>query len=147
MVFDWNGTLSQGTIGEESGLPHLYPEVREVIEALHHQGLFMAIATMHSQQGLARELAFHQLQSFFIETFTVDDEPTKPNPTLLLNLMSTLDLKPSEVLMVGDTPHDVEYATRAGLSCVIVDRHSRYQEKFSNNKNIKVIQSLSEIIA
>ena len=45
----------------------------------------------------------------------------KPEPTSLLHLMEEAQATPSETLMLGDGPADLEVARRAGVACVLLE--------------------------
>src|SRR6185295_8809729 len=54
----------------------------------------------------------------------------KPDREIFEAAVRALGVKPSEVLLVGDSPHDdVEAAIHAGLSAVLVDRTGRHSSK------------------
>jgi HAD superfamily hydrolase (TIGR01509 family) len=43
-----------------------------------------------------------------------DAEKSKPDPDILLAAVEKLGVKPEEVVMVGDTPYDLEPAKKLG---------------------------------
>ena len=45
---------------------------------------------------------------------------SKPNPAMLYELMDELGVQPSEVLMIGDTTHDLQMAGNAGVDALAV---------------------------
>lgn len=47
----------------------------------------------------------------------------KPDPEALQQTLQKMDLSPKEVLVVGDTTHDLEAAKALGIICVIVSNH------------------------
>jgi putative hydrolase of the HAD superfamily len=65
----------------------------------------------------------------------------KPNKEIFLYALKKLQLKPSEVLFVGDSvERDYEGAERTGLKPLIIDRKGR------DLKNADCINSLTEIL-
>jgi phosphoglycolate phosphatase-like HAD superfamily hydrolase len=51
-------------------------------------------------------------------TSSDDAENSKPDPDILHAALGQLDLPAGQVIMLGDTPYDVESATRAGVAVV-----------------------------
>lgn len=78
----------------------------------------LAIATGKSRRGLDRALAATGLSRCFSASRCADETTPKPHPAMLLELMDELDVPPSEVLMIGDTSHDLEMARAAGVDAV-----------------------------
>src|SRR5690606_20876682 len=70
--------------------------------------------------GLDRVLAAKQLQGHFHVTRCADESFSKPHPAMLLEIMDELNLQPDQVLMVGDTSHDIQMATAAGVDSMAV---------------------------
>ena len=56
----------------------------------------------------------------FIEdkTSSSDAENSKPDPDIVQAALDELGLAPDEVIMLGDTPYDVEAAARAGIKTI-----------------------------
>ncbi|NLC37464.1 MAG: HAD-IA family hydrolase, partial [Alcaligenaceae bacterium] len=53
-------------------------------------------------------------------TRCADESQGKPDPAMLFDIMQRLDLQPEEMLMVGDTTHDVQMAASAGMDSMAV---------------------------
>lgn len=53
--------------------------------------------------------------------------PLKPDPASLLDIAAQWGLEPAEVVMFGDSSHDLDAAHAAGMRCVIVARE--YNQK------------------
>ena len=54
-----------------------------------------------------------------VETSSDDAERSKPHPDIFLAALQRLgDLRPEDVVVVGDTPYDAEAAGKAGLRTV-----------------------------
>ena len=51
-----------------------------------------------------------------IETTSEDAERSKPHPDIFNAALVHLKLEPSRVMVVGDTPYDVEAARKAGMA-------------------------------
>jgi phosphoglycolate phosphatase len=80
----------------------------------------LAIATGKSRRGLDRALEASGLRELFSASRCADETNPKPHPAMLLELMEECSMKKDEVLMVGDTSHDLEMARAASVDAVAV---------------------------
>ncbi|HET7198705.1 MAG TPA: HAD-IA family hydrolase [Burkholderiales bacterium] len=96
-----------------------FPGMKELLDSLL-PGRVLAIATGKSRRGLDRALEATGLRGRFRASRCADETQPKPHPAMLLELMAELAFAPREVLMVGDTSHDMEMARAAGVDAVAV---------------------------
>jgi len=80
----------------------------------------LAIATGKSRRGLDRALDAGGLRRYFSASRCADETSPKPHPAMLMELMAELGKQKSEVLMIGDTSHDLEMANAAGVDSLAV---------------------------
>jgi phosphoglycolate phosphatase len=99
---------------------HLFEGQAQLLRDLHARGVVLAVATGKSRQGLDTSIERLGLQGLFRATRTVDEARGKPDPDMLEQLLSELDLAPGSALMVGDTTHDVLMAKAAGIDSLAV---------------------------
>lgn len=104
-------------------LPSLrpFPGVRALLRQLRDAGLRLAVASSSKEeelQGLLRLCGADEV----IEAQTSADaaENSKPDPDIIHAALGRLGLPAAEVLLLGDTPYDIEAATRAGVGVVAV---------------------------
>jgi phosphoglycolate phosphatase len=107
--------------------PALFDGVRETLGGLAAQGYLMAVATAKSRKGLAQDLEGTGLAELFHATRTADEARAKPDPTMLLQILDELGVRPKDALMIGDTVHDLQMAVNAGVAGlgVTCGSHSR----------------------
>lgn len=98
----------------------LFDGIEDLLHVLHGRGVQLAVATGKSRVGLDRVLGTTGLQQRFHCTRCADESFSKPHPGMLLQIMETLNLDPEQVLMVGDTTHDIVMATSAGVDSMAV---------------------------
>ncbi|KYF71630.1 HAD family hydrolase [Sorangium cellulosum] len=105
----------------EQLLPGLraFAGTKELLEELHRRGLKIVIASSAQKEKL-RELLKLTGAHGVIESATSssDAEKSKPDPDIVEAALHKLGLPPGEVVMIGDTPYDVEAAARAGLRTI-----------------------------
>ncbi|MDD4913026.1 MAG: HAD-IA family hydrolase [Sideroxydans sp.] len=104
-------------LAQDQSIP-LFDGAAETIAELKEAGYLLAVATGKSRKGLDRVLDSSGLREFFIATRTADETFSKPHPAMLHELMDELGLDRAQVLMVGDTTHDLQMAINAGVDAV-----------------------------
>jgi len=98
----------------------LFPGVPGMLEGLRARGHRLAVATGKPRRGLDRALSASGIGALFSATRCGDETHSKPHPAMLLELMDELALKRNELLMIGDTSHDLGMAKNAGVDAVAV---------------------------
>jgi phosphoglycolate phosphatase len=98
----------------------LFPGVRELLEELRASELRLAVATGKSRRGLDHALQATGLRPYFDATRCADETQPKPHPAMLLELMQECRLQAGDLLMIGDTSHDLGMARNAGVDAVAV---------------------------
>ena len=97
----------------------LFPGIRDVFVEMQ-KGRALAIATGKSRRGLERALETTGIGGFFAASRCADESHPKPHPAMLLELMKEFSMESTQVLMVGDTTHELEMARAAGVDAVAV---------------------------
>ena len=106
----------------EAGVWELYPEVPGVLEQLRPR---FQLAITSNFDGRLRFILQHLgISTFFSHVFISSElGADKPDPEIYRRALTLMDLKPSEVLHVGDDPQrDWEAASAAGLAVFRLDR-------------------------
>jgi phosphoglycolate phosphatase len=104
--------------------------IPQLLEQLSKTRL-LAIATGKSRRGLERSLDATGVRRLFSASRCADETTPKPHPAMLLELMEELAVVPDNVIMIGDTSHDMEMARAAGVDGLAVtygaheERHLR----------------------
>lgn len=106
-------------IEREDGLS-LFPGVPELLAELRERGHRLAVATGKPRRGLDRALRASGIGELFVATRCGDETHPKPHPAMLLELMRELQHESEELLMIGDTSHDLGMAKNAGVDAVAV---------------------------
>lgn len=98
----------------------LFDGILDVLSLIRQRNARVAVATGKSRVGLDRVLAQVQLLDMFHATRCADETVSKPNPAMLHELLEEFELEPEQVLMVGDTTHDIDMAAAAGMDSMAV---------------------------
>src|SRR5579872_598140 len=95
------------------------PGTRDFLLFLRELGLDLVVATSAKREELQALLKAAGIDDLIqTETTTDDAEESKPAPDIVEAALARSGLEPHEVLMIGDTPYDVESATRAGVGII-----------------------------
>ena len=97
----------------------LFPGMKEIFMEMKKNRV-LAIATGKSRRGLDRALECTGIGGFFTASRCADETQPKPHPAMLLELMEEFSMESTQVLMIGDTSHDLEMARAAGVDAVAV---------------------------
>lgn len=100
--------------------PILFPGVKEVIEQLFKHGVLLGIATAKSRADLTNDLLRSGLSTYFLALRCGGETAPKPNPQMLIEIMESLKVQPSEALVVGDMESDMLLAKNAGVDALAV---------------------------
>lgn len=111
-------------IFRERYLPRLrpFPGARALLERMRAAGLTLVVATSAKEDELAGLLDAAGVADLFAETTSSSDaDNSKPDPDIIQAALARAGhVAPAAALMVGDTPYDVEAASRAGVGTVAV---------------------------
>ena len=124
---------------------NLFPGVPELLAELTQSGHSLAVATGKSRQGPDRALHASGLGVHFAATPCADETSSKPDPTMLLELMGELSREPRELLMIGDTSHDLDMATNAAVDAVAVTYGAHPADQLHAKSPKGVVGSIEEL--
>ena len=99
---------------QENAMP-LFEGAEQLMQELRADGYFLAVATGKNSNGLDRALKASNMAQYFHSTRTADKTVSKPDPTMLLEILEELEVSAPRALMVGDTTHDLQMAINAGV--------------------------------
>jgi HAD superfamily hydrolase (TIGR01509 family) len=110
-------------IFKERYLPKLkpFPSTRELLKRMRDEGLKLVVASSAKEDELNPLLKIAGADDLIKEKTSSDDaENSKPDPDIVKAALDSSGLSPDEVVMMGDTPYDIESASRAGVRVVAV---------------------------
>lgn len=99
-----------------------YSGAREALERLRSDSsIVLAIATGKSRRGIDGLIEAHGLQGMFESIQCADDQPSKPDPSMIRAALTETGVAPARAAMVGDTSFDMEMARAASVRGVGVN--------------------------
>ena len=95
------------------------PGSRALVERVREMGLKPVVATSAKDEELKGLLEAAKVADLMEEKATASDaKRSKPDPDIVEAAIEQADIDASELVMIGDTPYDVEAATRAGVRII-----------------------------
>lgn len=98
----------------------LFGGVKLGLAALRERGFYLAIATGMGRRGLDAAIGGAGLDDFFDITRCADETCSKPDPMMLDEILTDLNLHADNAVMVGDTSYDIEMANNIGMDSIAV---------------------------
>lgn len=125
----------------------LFTGVHALLDELQSAGHLLAVATGKSRAGLERSFDHTGIRAKFIATRCADESFSKPHPGMLEELMRSLAVTPREVLMIGDTTHDLDMATNAGVAAAAVSYGAHPKQELLSRAPAACFDSVAEASA
>jgi HAD superfamily hydrolase (TIGR01509 family) len=106
-----------------------FPRAHDLLAHVHRQGQRVVLASSASQPELEHYLDLLGVRHLVAATTSSDDvRHTKPAPDIFATALAKLPgMAADEVLVVGDTPYDIEAAAGAGIAAVAL-RSGRFPD-------------------
>jgi HAD superfamily hydrolase (TIGR01509 family) len=111
----------RGEIFRERYLPRLraLPGSRALVERVRSDGLKPVVATSAKEEELKGLLKAAEVADLMEEKATASDaKKSKPDPDIVEAAIDRADIPPDQLVMIGDTPYDIEAATRAHVRVI-----------------------------
>jgi HAD superfamily hydrolase (TIGR01509 family) len=97
-----------------------FPMARELLQRVQQAGQQVVLASSASKAELDHYLDLLGVRDIVSETTSADDvENTKPAPDIFATALKKIaPLTAEEVIVVGDTPYDIEAAKKCGIAAI-----------------------------
>lgn len=129
---------------QDAQLP-LFDGMADLLGTLRTKGILLGVATGKSRAGLDRVLAQQHMHDQFDITRCADETFSKPNPAMLNEIMDELNLEPQEVLMVGDTSHDIQMAHNAGVDGMAVTYGAHDIDALNEAEPLVIVDNVAQM--
>jgi len=111
----------RGKIFKSNYLPHLrpLPGARELVLRVKRDGLKAIVATSAKDEELKGLLKAAHVEDLMEEKATASDaKRSKPDPDIVQAAIDESGIPRNSLVMIGDTPYDVEAASKAGVRTI-----------------------------
>ncbi|OOF40087.1 phosphoglycolate phosphatase [Rodentibacter rarus] len=126
---------------------HLYPNVKETLEALKAKGYTLAIVTNKPTRHVQPVLAAFGIDHLFSEMLGGQSLPAiKPHPAPLYYLCGKFGIEPRQLLFVGDSKNDILAAHAAGCAVVGLTYGYNYNIPISESNPDWVLDDFGQLL-
>jgi HAD superfamily hydrolase (TIGR01509 family) len=112
----------RGQLFKRDFLPKVrpFPKVRELFQRIKSDGLRIALASSAKEEELKEYKRIAHIEDLVEEETSADDaDKSKPHPDIFEAALERLgDIKPTEAIVVGDTPYDAQAAGKINLRTI-----------------------------
>ena len=127
---------------------HAFPGAADVLAAVAKRGVQVVLATSSKEEDLDKLLDALGAEDDVISDIVHGDMvgSSKPAPDIFAVAMEHLDLDPEQTIVVGDTPWDIEAASKLDVKvvCVLTGGHTR--ETLDDAGAIAVYEDVAELL-
>ena len=123
---------------------NLFDGVVPLLKQLNEMNVLCTVATGKSRAGLDRAMAQTGTAEYFSASRCADECFSKPHPQMLHELIEEFAVQPTDVVMIGDTTHDLNMARAAKTHAVAVRSGAHSAEMLEQVPHLKAFLSIDE---
>lgn len=120
------------------------PEIKEALIALQNEGNRLGIITSNSQENVREFLKINDLDHLF--DFIYSGVTIFGKTTIINNVLKQKQIKPQEVIYVGDETRDIEASKKANIKVVAVTWGFNSQEVLAKQNPNFLIHQPSQLL-
>lgn len=123
-----------------------YNGVENMLKTLRENKVKLAVFSNKPDQftHLCIEKYFHSSLFSYVRGY-LDDIPKKPDPTGVFRIADQLELKPEQMVFVGDSAIDIKTGKNAGIPTIGVEWGFRDRQELEENRADRIVKHPSEI--
>ena len=122
----------------------LQPGVLQILKLIQQLGLRQSILSAGNQSDVEVFLDHFKLESFFNQVFGTDNIKAEGKIELGKKFITDSNLRPDEILLVGDTIHDLDVANEIGCSVLLFNQGHNSNNQLSGY-SVQIINDLMEV--
>lgn len=123
----------------------LFDNVLTMLTAFKAQGYYLAVATGKGRKGLQQHLDELAMHKFFVCTKTAEETASKPNPLMLQEILTELDVDKDQAVMIGDTTYDIDMAKAIDMPNIAIAQGAQPAETLAQSAPDFMLQSIQEL--
>ncbi len=122
----------------------VFDDTVDNLEMIHKMGLKQGVLSASSNKQLRRLLDKFRLTRYMDHILGLDDIYAKGKVEIGLEFIQQHHLYPEEIVLIGDTLHDYEVATKMGIQCILFSGGHQSYETLSRT-NCLVVEKIKDI--
>ena len=123
----------------------LFDGTRKTLRRLRGEGYRLAVATGKGRHGLDRALAESGLAALFDAHRCAEETASKPDPTMLREILEELEVAVENAVMVGDTEYDLAMAGAIGMHAIGVSYGVHATERLWRHRPLTCLDCITEL--
>ena len=123
---------------------NLQPGVLQILKLIKQLGLRQSILSAGNQSDVEVFLDHFKLESFFNQVFGTDNIKAEGKIELGKKFITDSNLRSDEILLVGDTIHDLHVANEIGCSVLLFNQGHNSNNQLSGY-SVQIINDLMEV--
>jgi phosphoglycolate phosphatase len=123
---------------------NLHLGVLQILKMIQQLGLRQSILSAGNQSDVELFVNHFKLDSFFNQVFGTNNIKAEGKIELGKKFITNSNLRPEEILLVGDTIHDLQVAKAIGCSVLLFSRGHNSNTQLSGY-SVQIINSLMEV--
>ena len=130
---------------ERKNVCRLFPEVQSILEEINARNISQHLLSAYEQNSLNNILMQYNIRSYFRNVVGLDNIYADGKARLAHKLLSKIKSNGStdNILLIGDTLHDLEVAKEINADCILVS-HGHQDEERLIKSGVSVVKSLGE---
>jgi len=123
----------------------LHDGVIDILDTIKSLGIPQSVLSARLQASLHQELNDFGINKYFDHIFGLSDHYANGKLELGRQLMNRIDVEPKNILLIGDTLHDMDVAKELGISELLISNGHQNYDRLSKGSN-NVLNSIGEFI-
>ncbi|MGC5796826.1 HAD family hydrolase [Sphingomonas sp. NFX23] len=126
-----------------------FAQAHDLLAHAHGLGQQVVLASSASEAELDHYIDLLDARDLIVATTSSDDvEKTKPAPDIFATALKKLpNIDPTEVIVVGDTPYDIEAAAKCSIAAVAVRSGKFKDEQLKSAGAIAIYDDVAALLA
>ena len=109
----------------------LFPHVRQVLEYFKEKGIMQCILSAMEHESLVGSLIDKDIFEYFDIVAGINDHYAHSKTEVGMKLLEQLPFENGEMLMIGDSSHDLEVAEELGIACLLIANGHQSKERLT----------------
>ncbi len=122
----------------------LFPHVRKVLEKIKNKGIKQCILSAMEHNSMVDSLKDKNIFEFFDLVAGIDDHYAHSKTNVGMKLIEQLPFGKEEILMIGDSLHDLEVADELGVECLLIANGHQSKERLTAHTG-NVVDDISQV--
>ena len=123
----------------------LQPGASFVLQTIHQHGIEQSILSAGKQEDVDRFILHHNLAKYFTSVHGTNNIRAEGKLNVGLEVVRKYECKPSKILLVGDTLHDLEIGNTIGCRTLLYTKGHNHSSVFKSS-NGETIDKLEDIL-